>query len=195
MGLKKQGIIICGFPGIGKSSIAGWNNCIDLESSNFSRIENGYISSGPVRVSFDWASLYCELAVQLASQGYTVLTSTHSKVIDIFTACENNGMWTDTVVGAVIFCPHVHWKDEWIERLKKRYDKDPSGKNARALYFASYQWDKIYSLVTNETLPVVQPDSVQYDLKDYILEMQKYSGNLRDYICDIRTRYNKRGIP
>ena len=37
-----KGLIICGYPGIGKSSIAGWNNCIDLESSYFSRDEKGF---------------------------------------------------------------------------------------------------------------------------------------------------------
>lgn len=31
----KKGLIICGYSGVGKSSIAGWNNCIDLESSYF----------------------------------------------------------------------------------------------------------------------------------------------------------------
>lgn len=27
-------LIICGYPGVGKSSIAGWNNCIDLETED-----------------------------------------------------------------------------------------------------------------------------------------------------------------
>jgi broad-specificity NMP kinase len=30
-------LIICGYPGIGKSSIAGWDHCIDLESSKYSQ--------------------------------------------------------------------------------------------------------------------------------------------------------------
>ena len=40
-----MGLIICGYPGVGKSSIAGWNNCIDLESSYFSHRNgvNGFV--------------------------------------------------------------------------------------------------------------------------------------------------------
>ena len=70
-----KGLIICGYPGIGKSSIAGWNNCIDLESSYFSRDEKGF-----ALCDTDWVTRYCKLAFDLARQGFTVLLSCHELV-------------------------------------------------------------------------------------------------------------------
>ena len=62
-----------GYQGIGKSSCAGKNDCIDLESGSFwvdgKRAEEWYIP-------------YCQIAMHLANQGYTVFTSSHKVVRD-----------------------------------------------------------------------------------------------------------------
>ena len=73
-----MGLIICGYPGVGKSSIAGWHNCIDLESSFFS-----HRADIPQKLDY-WVPQYCQVAIDLALQGYTVFTSTHHAVIEYF---------------------------------------------------------------------------------------------------------------
>ena len=66
-------MIYVGYQGIGKSSIAGKNKCIDLESGNFwvdgKRDENWYI-------------IYCNIAQHLSEQGYNVFLSSHKLLID-----------------------------------------------------------------------------------------------------------------
>lgn len=58
-------MIFIGYQGIGKSTLAGYNRYIDLESGNFwingKRDENWYIP-------------YCNIAEHLSEQGYRVHT-------------------------------------------------------------------------------------------------------------------------
>ena len=64
-------MIISGYQGIGKSTLAGKNNCIDLESGNF------WVGR---KRSDDWYKIYCNIAVHLSRQGYTVFVSSHEVV-------------------------------------------------------------------------------------------------------------------
>ena len=153
-----KGMIVCGYPGVGKSSIAGWNNCIDLESSNFSQWQTD-------NVDYDWMAHYIHVATELANQGFTVLLSTHVDVIDLLHELEN--------IPVVIFCPKFEMKDEWNKRLQERYDKHPSDKNARAWRGAIQYWDVKINALMNSGFPVYQPDSMNYDLRDYIIKIRE----------------------
>ena len=64
-------MIISGYQGIGKSSLAGKNNCIDLESGNF------WVDG---KRADDWYKPYCQIANHLSQQGYTVFVSSHEVV-------------------------------------------------------------------------------------------------------------------
>ena len=65
-------MIIIGYQGIGKSSVSGADSgCIDLESSNF--------WNEGVRAD-DWYIYYCNIALDLSKQGFTVFTSSHKEV-------------------------------------------------------------------------------------------------------------------
>lgn len=55
-------MIICGFPGVGKSTLARNSNWIDLESTPFAK---------------NW-EIYANVAQHMLRQGYNVLVSTHS---------------------------------------------------------------------------------------------------------------------
>ena len=68
-------MIVIGYQGIGKSSLAGKNNCIDLESGNF------WVDG---KRSDDWYKIYCNIALHLHRQGFTVFTSSHQVVRDYF---------------------------------------------------------------------------------------------------------------
>ena len=160
---KKNGLIICGFPGVGKSSCAGWENCIDLESSYFSQtvgmVEKSYFSK-PMGM-LDWTILYTTMAIKLAEQGYTIFVSTHAQVIWRLIQLRKK-------IPVIIFAPCHSMKEKWTERLEKRYAKTNDPKDLRALKFAQNSWDTAMADIENCGLPVVRPSTMDYDLKDYI---------------------------
>lgn len=161
-----KGLIICGYPGVGKSSVAGWKNCIDLESSHFSHDDMGYSLDSNV-----WVPRYCAVAMDLARQGFTVLCSTHSGVINFF---ENlNLRLPDQVGGIVIFYPRPWMKGKWIERLKSRYQDNPSEKNRRAYEHALRYFDNDLEFLGAASLPCLRPKGMEYDFKRYILLTRK----------------------
>ena len=164
-----KGVVICGYPGTGKSSIGGWNKCIDLESSFFSQNEQGR----PMKVT-EWVPRYCHVAVDLALQGYTVMTSTHEAVIDYF---QHGMLFPKTVAGPIIFCPAKDMKNDWSRRLEDRWKREPSGKNKRAWDGAMDGWKEKIDRIHDYGLPVCQPDSIDYDLKNYVQDIQnRYLG-------------------
>ena len=59
-------MIICGFPGTGKSTMAKFSRWVDLESTPFRK---------------NWR-LYAEVAKHMSDNGYTVMVSTHSELLD-----------------------------------------------------------------------------------------------------------------
>ncbi len=61
-------MIICGFPGTGKSTMARFSRWVDLESTPFSR-------------RGQWL-LYAEVAKHMSDNGYTVMVSTHKEMLD-----------------------------------------------------------------------------------------------------------------
>ena len=59
-------MIICGFPGTGKSMMAKFSRWVDLESTPFKK---------------NWL-LYAEVAKHMSDSGYTVMISTHKELLD-----------------------------------------------------------------------------------------------------------------
>lgn len=160
-----KGMIVCGYPGVGKSSIAGWHNCIDLESSNFSHCQ--WLLDD---TNYFWEEHYVQVAEDLAKQGYTILLSTHPGVIENVKKIDK--------IPVVIFCPKVEMKAQWYERLKKRYIKTCTEKDYRAWTRAMKSMVTFESQIENllsYDLPVIQPESIDYDLKNYMfLAWYKY---------------------
>ena len=162
--VRRRGLIIIGYQGIGKTTHAGKDNCVDLESSLF------YLDGKrPER----WWVYYCEVALSLANQGYTVFTSSHKEVRDyLFTAS-----LPEHVGKVCVFCPTKLMKDEWIQRLEGRYKRTGSRKDYRALMNAKERFEEnIVELVTDSSehgIPVYQPSAMDYDLDDYIFFMRK----------------------
>lgn len=151
----KKGLIMIGYQGIGKSSCAGKNGCIDLESSTFwfegSRLENWYIP-------------YCNIAMDLANQGYTVFTSSHKVVREQLASMP----LMPNVGKVVIFCPETRFKKEWIQRLQDRYNRTGLTKDYKALANAKERFtENIFELI-NSGLPVYCPAHMDYDLMNYV---------------------------
>ena len=63
-------MIICGFPGVGKSTLAKFSNWVDLESTPFEK---------------DWVR-YAKVAKHMSNNGYNVMVSTHPQLLEQFEA-------------------------------------------------------------------------------------------------------------
>lgn len=148
-----KGLIVCGYPGVGKSSIAGWNKCIDLESSYFSCVpihdayDDTYVYI-PIKANI-WAKQYCPIAIDLANQGFIVMTSCHKPVIEYFMSA----IYPKNVPEVVIFAPDCRYKKEWIDRLSDRYNKSKLQKDERALTRATQYFDEDIAFLNNCGLP------------------------------------------
>lgn len=117
-------MIIIGYPGIGKSTLAGKDNCIDLESSNF--IVNG----DKIK---NWDDIYVNVAKDLSKQGFTVFVSSHGLVTNKLLNCKD--------AKVVTIFPSLNLKDEWVEKLRKRCNQTKLEKDVRAYVRARTFYD------------------------------------------------------
>ena len=118
-------MIVIGYQGIGKSTLAGRNNkFIDLESGNF------WVDG---KRAEDWYKAYCNIAEHLSKQGFIVFISSHEVVRK---QLENS----DEII-AVVY-PSVELKDEWIDRLEKRYEESGLEKDYKALMNAKDRYEE-----------------------------------------------------
>lgn len=196
-----SGIIVFGYPGVGKSAIGGWNNCVDLESSNFSKGWTGnvvYALKEPIIFAAsccgsledeiqvlkvpDWCARYIDVGIDLAKQDYTVLMSTHKDVVDLLKAYMKVPSYeSEKFPPAVIFCPDLSIKDAWIDRLQRRYDITGSPKDFRAIDRAKNYFEQDIKDLEDSGLNVYHPLSMNYDLKTYI-------SHIRDIVQNVKER-------
>lgn len=155
-------MIIIGYQGIGKSSLAGKDRkFIDLESSNF--LVNG-------KRATDWYKPYCQIAEHLSKQGYIVFTSCHEEV--------REQLKNSTEI--VVLCyPSPNLKDVWINKLENRHLDDPSDKNYRALYHTIYWFDEnIRELSESKFAFKMELKNPDYDLEASIIHFINRDLNL-----------------
>ena len=129
---NKNGTIYICYQGVGKSSTV--NECdffIDLESSHF-KDENGHRTD-------DLYVYYVNIAFDLASQGYSVFVSSHEVVRRQISYMKEK--YYPNIKVAIVY-PTVDIKDEWIERLEKRYEENPTEKNKVAYLNAKDRFDE-----------------------------------------------------
>lgn len=91
-------MIICGFPGTGKSLMAKfsrWIGWIDLESTPFEK---------------DWMR-YAKVAKHMSDNGYTVMVSTHAELIDCFEHME---------VPYTVIIPNIEDVNTYLQRYRER---------------------------------------------------------------------------
>lgn len=155
-----KGLIIIGYQGIGKSSLAGYDNCIDLESGNF------WIGD---KRSDDWYIPYCQIAMDLANQGFTVFTSSHRQVYEYLESVS----LPENVGAAIIFCPERFMKDEWVDKLQDRYYRTRLEKDYKALMNAKDRFEENIFELCSSGLPVIQPSAMDYVLYDYVKYARK----------------------
>lgn len=144
-------MIIIGYPGIGKSTLSIANGqYVDMESSQFifSRVR-------PVR----WAYFYARMAEDISRQGYNVFVSMHQEVVENLKFSDEN---------VVIVCPALELKEQWIERLKTRWELDPSHKNYAAWQRAEKYYDMDIPATKTYPFRVIKIRHMGYDLGELL---------------------------
>lgn len=153
----KKGLIIVGFPGIGKSTLAkNIDNVIDLESSWFPKVEG-------------WANTYCTVANELCAEGFIVCVSSHAEVRKALV--EQYAQYQNLIV---LIYPSVCLYDDWIIKLEDRYNNTGLEKDARALnymrnnYFNAVQEMEDTYIQNSTVFDRRELKSIDYDLKGAI---------------------------
>lgn len=164
-------MIITGYQGIGKSTLAKEHtNIIDLESSSFWKYEEDVCRNKTVNKTRpdDWYIYYCQIAQHLSSQGYIVFVSCHEQV--------RKWLATHNTESFYAIYPSLKLKEQWIERLEKRYEQTKSEKDYSALIGAQKFYDsniKQLMLESSYNSEVYFKDyyeieNIEYDLFDVI---------------------------
>ena len=159
-------MIICGYPGIGKSTIAkSEENVVDLESSIF---RTGKDSVRPLL----WEKYYCDMAIELSKQGNTVFVSTHTEVISYLEEhCDEP---------VIVMYPVEDLRDEWVERLKTRYEKSGSDKDFRAYISTNSEFNERVKALRNSKFGCIEITSMEYkySLRKFLDKLDRFYGNL-----------------
>lgn len=144
-------MIIVGYQGIGKSTLAGHYNCIDLESGNM--WVNG-------KRSDDWYIPYCQMAVHLSQQGFNVFTSSHEVVRNQLKKYNEK---------VVVCYPSEKLKNKWIDKLHDRWIRTNLDKDYKALANAEARYsDNIRELENEKEFYHIVITDMNYNLKEMI---------------------------
>lgn len=150
-------MIIIGYQGIGKSTLAGRNNrFIDLESGNF------WVDG---KRADDWYKPYCKIAEHLSQQGYIVFTSSHEVV---------RRQLKDSKEIIAVVCPSIELKDEWIAKLEKRYEASGLEKDYKALMNAKDRYEENIRELSesNYKYHILTLNKMDYDLEAGLIHFQ-----------------------
>lgn len=149
-------MIVVGYPGIGKSTLAGRDHkYIDLESSCFlvdgERDDNWYIP-------------YCNIAEDLSRQGYVVFVSSHMSV---------RGRLSASLENVVAVYPSIDLKDAWIAKLTERYQESHSDKDHKALMnVVDYYEEQVHNMSVDGGIPYkLALIGIDYDLEASLVHL------------------------
>lgn len=150
-------MIVIGYQGIGKSTLAARNlKYIDLESSNFWFDDPE--TKQRVRHS-NWYEMYCNVAEDLSRQGYVVFVSSHQPVRERLLKSEEY---------VVVCVPSLILKDEWIKKLKERYENSLLEKDYKAYINAADRFTENVTEVMNSGFDVILITDADYNLQNLI---------------------------
>ena len=159
----KDGIsmIVVGYQGVGKSTLAGRDNkFIDLESGNF------WVDG---KRAEDWYKPYCKIAEHLSQQGYIVFVSSHEVV---------RKQLEDTKETIVVVYPSLKLKNEWLTKLEERYDRSGLEKDYKALMNAEYKYEENIKELSKSPFNLLELDNMYYDLESELIAFKNQMNNL-----------------
>ena len=157
-------MIITGYQGIGKSTIAGKNDIIDLESSNFWHKKQR---------SKHWYIYYCNIAEHLSKQGYIVFVSSHEVVRKRLRKYCKESVYS-------VF-PAVDLKNEWIKKLTERYERTKLEKDFKALMNARDCYEENIKEIQRAGFKYFEIRNMDYRLQDIV-----------DYLVAFDAEWNKK---
>ena len=130
--MGRCGMIIAGYPGVGKSEycIRAVDIGFDLESSEFKKKEG-------------WEKDYVAKAIDLAYRGWIVFVSTHKEVLDELDRVDSS----HGVFASVVF-PALDLKDWWIDKLRLRYNVSNDDGDYNAFMRARMHYDGDIKYIT-----------------------------------------------
>ena len=147
-------MIIIGYQGIGKSSLAGRDKYIDLESGNF------WVDG---KRDPEWYKPYCQIALHLHQQGFRVFTSSHEVVREYLKKIAGADL------GSIYVCfPAPELKDEWIAKLQERYDRTHLDKDFKALANAKDRYIANIHELAYSGFNIIQINDMGYTLDNLI---------------------------
>lgn len=141
-------MIVIGYHGIGKSTLAYHNkgNVIDLESSLY--MIDGQREEGMF-------NQYCTIAENLSKNGLVVMVSSHEDV-------QHRLKQSDERIVACF--PDKSLKDQWLRKLRFRYERSESDKDKRALNRAEEHFDDDIKALENAGFENVVLKDMGYEL-------------------------------
>lgn len=148
-------MIIVGYQGIGKSTLAGTNNCIDLDSGNF------WVDG---KRADDWYKPYCQIANHLSEQGYIVFTSSHEVVRKELEKSKEK---------VYLIFPSIELKDEWIDKLRNRYNTTGLEKDFKALANAEDRYEENIKELEKSNLMIYEIIGMDYNLSNIIKTLKE----------------------
>lgn len=152
-------MILIGYPGIGKSSLAATNFfTIDLDSSFFNGDDGTKLNK--------WYIPYCNVAVALSTQGYDVFVSPHSVVVDMLSQCSES-------IVAIYPSPTAIGKDAWVAKLEARYRYEPTSKNKAALDRVINHFDEDIEALRSASVNHIEIQHIRYNLDQLIHNFYK----------------------
>ena len=148
-------MIFIGYQGIGKSTIAQNNDhYVDLESGCF--WHNG-------KRAIDWFISYCKIAEHLSKQGYVVFVSSHAEVRECLKSSK------ESVIAIV---PSAKLKDQWIEKLKLRWEDSQLGKDMKAYLNAKDRYIENLREIKKD-VEFIEITDMDYSLKKIIGQFER----------------------
>lgn len=153
-------MIIIGYPGIGKSTIAkNMANCIDLESSNF------WIEENNIKKRIDnWQKAYVNVATDLSSQGNIVFVSSHYLVREELKNVKDEFI-------CVIY-PSLDLRVGWIEKLRDRYEHTKLNKDLAAYNRVKDYYDEDIKDLMHSDFYKSPIDKIDYTLGKIIADIK-----------------------
>ena len=155
-------MIVIGYQGIGKSTLAGRDNkFIDLESGNF------WVDG---KRADDWYKPYCQIAEHLSQQGYIVFTSSHEVVRKQLDGSREL---------IVVVYPSVELKDKWIVKLERRHKESGLDKDYKALMNAKDRYEEnIKELEMCSSFEKMCLTKIDYDLEAALIHFKNEIENM-----------------
>ena len=146
-----EGIVVVGYQGIGKSTLSdSKSNCIDLESGNFWIDGDRWTN---------WFIPYCNIAVDIASQGRIVFVSSH----EVVRRQLRYGQYPKCV--HIMCCvPSTNLREAWIYKLHERFNTSLLSKDYRAWKNAVMRFEENIKEIMDSGFPCCELTSMDYNL-------------------------------